>query len=172
MLAPQPGYAGVANLKVNLPMISAGDYLVASASYADGAIAYAGFQSSAGDSTLKLGGQKLVPADYVVSGGVAHTSKALWFQGGIEHYWTTKIHQSLIGSWGQYDPYGAQNNTKIWNIGSRLEYNPVPGLILGVEGYYAKITAPTSTTNSGYTSGSYGKTTDETAFRVRVARSF
>jgi hypothetical protein len=111
------GYAAGVGLKLNLPVISQGDYFQAQGNYTDGASRYIFFTPNS--NWAKSDGNKEaygVLSDCVYGGTVAggtstscQLTTAYGFNAGFEHYWTPAVHQSLYGSWYQVNYNGSAN---------------------------------------------------------------
>jgi hypothetical protein len=110
------GFALGAGLKLNLPMITQGDWFQAQANYTVGATRYAFFTPNTNwnraDGTVNEAFGVL--SDCVYGGTVAagtNTSCQLTtsygFNASFEHFWTPSLHSSFYGSWYQV----AYNNT-------------------------------------------------------------
>jgi len=170
------GYAVLGGVKLLMPMLAAGSNIQFMASYADGAIAYAGHEynsgNAAGNNFSRIGGVKFMPTDFNNDDPSKH-NKAFYVSGALEHYWTPTVSSTVFGAYSEYNPDGASNNSKIYAIGTRTAWSPVKGLTIGAEVYYAKINAPAvGGGTSGVTLNSYGKGGDEVAGRLRVVRGF
>jgi len=137
---------------VNLPSLAAGDALWIAATYADGALGYLGF------------GDEVSDAVYDVDGDI-DTTRAWSVAGGLRHYWTPEIRQSVFGSYARVE-YGAGlgsiNDFSEWRLGSNVIWSPVSGLDLGVEVLYVN--------NNPRAAGE--RTEDAWEGRLRVQRDF
>jgi hypothetical protein len=93
------GFAVSAGVKVNLPMIAAGDVLWLQATSADGASNYAGFGGS-----FNQGAVGTFLADAVVDrAGNLRTTEVFNVHAAFLHYWTPQVRQSLFGTYGRID---------------------------------------------------------------------
>jgi len=148
------GYALNAGVKVNLPMLAAGDAFYLQAAYTNGAVTYAmnnfmGYGASS-QGIGALGRLQAVDA-VVLANGSMQTTQVWAITSGLLHYWTPKIRQGVFGSYGQIN-YGSAasaafggtssnaaglanpfRNWAYWTIGSNVYYSPVKGLDLGIE---------------------------------------
>ncbi|EIM28301.1 porin [Microvirga lotononidis] len=131
---------------LNLPALGAGDAAWLAVSYADGALGYLGFGSTATVGTLR---QSVVDA-YIGTDGDIHTGQGWSIAGGLRHYWTPTVRQNVFGSWArvEYDnvaplafPAGLGVGVDFteWRAGTNVIWSPVAGLDLGVEVLYANI---------------------------------
>lgn len=102
------GFAVQGGLKVNLPMIAAGDVLWLQAAYADGALSYAGIPSG------YLGGEQVATPltnkfnqfinDATVDAfGRVRKTEAATFVGAFLHYWTPEWRSAFVGSYARVD---------------------------------------------------------------------
>ena len=131
------GWAISAAGNVNLPMLGEGDALWLAATYADGALGYLGF-----DPTVTGGETERVVADAFIVGDDIKTGRGSSVAGGLNHYWTPTIRQSVFGSYARVD-YGANVAPAFdfteWRAGSNVIWSPVSGLDIGVEVLYSNL---------------------------------
>jgi hypothetical protein len=118
------GFAVGAGLKLNLPMITQGDWFQTQVNYTQGATKYLNF----GDDTnysMENGANTTVGvmSDCVFggsAGGVATTGCNLttgWdISASYEHFWTPTVHESFFGAYMAVD-YNAQANAMLCSIG-------------------------------------------------------
>jgi hypothetical protein len=130
------GFAATFQGSVNLPMLAPGDALWIAATYADGAMGYLGF-----DTTNTVGRSTTDVVDaYIGSDGDIKTGRGWSVAGGLRHYWTPEVRQSVFGSYARVD-YGADVANDFdfneWRVGTNVIWQPVSGLDLGVEVLYA-----------------------------------
>jgi len=95
------GWAIQGGVKLNLPMLAAGDYLYLQAAYSKGVISYVngGFPGSYSASALTSSYDELDAYDAVVGPtGHATLTPAWSVMASLEHYWTPTIRQGLFGS--------------------------------------------------------------------------
>jgi hypothetical protein len=159
------GWAVGAGLKLNLPMIAKGDYIIAQVNYAEGAMDYvaAGARVGAGitiqdgghGSPVTTGNGPLYDSTYDVVGGTG-TDQDLttgWsVTGGFEHRWNPQWRTSLYGAYAEFN-YSDTSSARIsgtapgttsadwayWQVGSRTKWNPVKNLDLSVDVMYNHI---------------------------------
>jgi hypothetical protein len=142
------GFAINAGLKINLPMIAAGDALYLNAVYSEGNLS-AAFSNAFGNSFtgINVGGVSVIAADAVLSaGGNLRLTKAWGVSAGFQHFWTPTVSSTIFGSYGQVD---VANQTlsvadtlrdfRYWNIGINTVWQPVRGLNIALEGAYVNL---------------------------------
>ena len=196
------GFAITGQVDVNLPFLAAGSLVWANATYADGALSYAGYGSRAGLTGFGFGSGTgltnnpifqalgLPVADAVVVNGSLETTEAFSFAGGLLHYFTPQLRANLIGSYSFVDfaegtsGAGSVAGTSIGyvdfqeiNIGGSMIYSPVAGLDLGVEVLYTNINPRGSiVVERPVTGGSATRTVraeeDFLQGRLRISRNF
>ncbi|MBZ6075481.1 porin [Microvirga puerhi] len=150
------GFAAAAYLGVNLPQLAPGDALWLAATYTNGALAYmdggnAGLNSSPFNAITVNGGVGLVDAYINPLSGNIERGHGWSIAGGLRHYWTPTVRQSIFGSYMRV-AYGAGASTVTtdgfvtgltdfneWRLGSNVIWSPVSGLDLGVEVMYARV---------------------------------
>lgn len=191
------GYALNAGVKVNLPMLAAGDAFYLQAAYTNGAVTYAmnnfmGYGASS-QGIGALGRLQAVDA-IVTANGSMQTTQVWAITSGILHYWTPKIRQGVFGSYGQIN-YGSAATTAFggtssnaaglanpfrnwayWTIGSNVYYSPVKGLDLGIEVDYQGNVLDGGKLNSGLVGpasvGALASSSGAWTTRLRVQRDF
>ena len=191
------GYALNAGVKVNLPMLAAGDAFYLQAAYTNGAVTYAmnnfmGYGASS-QGIGALGRLQAVDA-IVTANGSMQTTQVWAITSGLLHYWTPKIRQGVFGSYGQIN-YGSAATTAFggtssnaaglanpfrnwayWTIGSNVYYSPVKGLDLGVEVDYQGNVLDGGKLNSGLVGpasvGALASSSGAWTTRLRVQRDF
>ncbi|HVV80622.1 MAG TPA: porin [Pseudolabrys sp.] len=111
------GWAIGAGLRINLPMIGRGDYIIGQVNYSEGATNYVMSQAAAGGLVANLADGYPVTAaatraavgyvyDAVNVGGAATNldlTKAWSFTAGFEHVWNPQWKTSLYGSYGEFN---------------------------------------------------------------------
>jgi len=148
------GYAIGAGLKVNLPMIGKGDYVIAGFQYGEGAIDYITSNAAQAQTTVQDGTTSFGPAwDAVVTSNTnVDLTKAWSVTGGFEHYWSSQWRSSIYGAYGQFrystgasailqgatagTTAGSSANWAYWQVGSRTVWTPVQNLDLSLEAMY------------------------------------
>ncbi len=156
------GFAIQGGVKINLPMLAAGDALFLQAAYADGASSYTGWASST-VGNVATGGSDVT----ITAGGVVKKVQSWSLVGGIEHYWAPTVSTALFGSYGDYNAYLTANDVKVYGVGANVKWTPVKGLLVAGEGVYQKATdfAPFSATATS-------RQSDIWHARLRVQRDF
>ena len=168
----EAGWAFGAGLRVNLPMLGKGDYIIGQFTYGVGAIDYVGSGLAQAQTTVQGGNISYGPAwDSVLTGtGTTADLTTGWsITGGFEHNWVPGWKTSLYGAYGklQYSAAasaalqaavagttdaGSSANWSYWQIGSRTVWTPVTNLDLSVEVMYqvqnTAFTGPTVGDNS------------------------
>ena len=162
------GFALGAGLKLNVPMLGKGDYVIGQVTYAQGATDYVGSGLPA-TQTVTSG---TFPAIADTSIGLANDATAVgagagsldltkgWsFTGGYEHIWVPgHWKSSLYGSYGKLEYTDAASavlgaagsaNWDLWQVGSRTVWTPVTNLDLSVDVMYNRM--DTSFETLGYT---------------------
>jgi hypothetical protein len=158
------GFAGLAGIKINLPMLGKGDTAGISTAYCSGAVGYcsnqngvnngAGFGIAHG-STVGVGWLNDAYYNSTTLGGL-ELSKAWNVNGGVEHHWTDMWRTSL---WGAYFNYNANSNAvdtlicpglapantagcanySAWQAGSRTVWTPVANFEVSTEVMYTRV---------------------------------
>ena len=167
------GFAVQGGVKVNLPMIAAGDQLWLQAAYAQGALAYVGV----GNPTLTVGELRVNMADaYYVNGGLSMSS-GFSFTGAFLHYWMPTLRSVLWAQYQQVDlPSGVGNATGNTNsnntqAGAQLIWSPIKGLDIGGEVSYYYLSASNQTQRLDNAAATL---TSQSGWqgRLRIQRSF
>jgi hypothetical protein len=176
------GYAIQAAVKVNLPMLAAGDYLWLQAAYAEGAISYLGYGGAGLGTTWgaqSRAGRLIVnnsDANTVTVGGITSIklTKGYAFTAGLLHYWTPSIRQGIYGSYSKLD-YANLVSTldpKELRVGTNVIWSPVAGLDIGVEVLYAKVEVRNFVPAAGVLVARNIKSDDSISGRLRIQRDF
>lgn len=176
------GFAGLAGLKLNLPMLARGDVLWLQGVYAEGASSYLGagtYGSFTNVNPIQVGGIQLNAFDAVaVSNGVGSAAlkktRGYALTAAFLHYWTPTIRQTVYGSYLNIDNAASTNVTdfKEYRAGSNLIWSPVSGLDMGVEVLYTKLDpkgrVPDINRGGIFTLAS----SDSVSARLRIQRDF
>ena len=175
------GYAIGAGLRLNAPMLGAGDYFQAQFNWTKGAIGYAMLtgvnlkKTNGGESGFGLVTDGMVSA---VAGDNVQLTTAWSVGASYEHNWNTKWKTSAYGGYTKVDyndaatalfaasTAGANPDFSTWQIGSRTAWAPVNNLEVGVDVLYTKL----KSANSGVVATSQ----DQNAWvsQLRVQRNF
>jgi Porin subfamily len=184
-LSAKYGYAINGGLKVNLPMLAAGDQLWLQASYAKGATMFTvgpqwnGAGSATSGQVSAYNTSSLVDGTaYIPAGGLTPTIKlATSYAGfaGLLHYWTPTVRQGLFGGYGVVDQgrsalaAAAPSRFTQWQVGSNVIWSPVAGLDIGAEVQYVSLNnnLPAASVNA-FTK----KESNALIGRVRMQRDF
>ncbi|CAD5280317.1 Porin [Bosea sp. 62] len=173
-------------VKINLPMLAAGDHLFLQAAYADGALGYIGYGGAAGTGRLT----RITVADIgfdPVTGNVKNSTG--WsVVAGLRHFWTPQLRSELYGSYSQlslghtaraafYAPGEVVRalDPKEILVAGNLIWSPVSGLDIGVEVLYARTeykARVVPTNDLGVRAGAGIKSDDAWAGRLRIQRDF
>ncbi|CAM5202797.1 Porin OS=Bosea thiooxidans OX=53254 GN=ARD30_00495 PE=3 SV=1 [Bosea thiooxidans] len=136
------GWAIQAGVKINLPMLAAGDALFLQAGYADGALEYLGWGTA---------GYGRLPAYNVANYGVnafgnIKSNTGYNIVAALRHYWTPTIRSDIYGSYSALQTNDAilingvarDFDPKELLVAANLVWSPVSGLDLGVEVLYSR----------------------------------
>ena len=147
------GFAVGAGLKINVPMLGKGDFVIAQANYSDGASLYAVSNGGNGFDRTRDHGATVsygpINDAVVVAGGFDKT-KVWSITGGYEHHWNSQWKTSLYGAYGEVSYSDAASAVLLaagatpgssanWNyaqVGSRTVWTPVQNLDLSLEVMY------------------------------------
>lgn len=178
----QYGFAVQGGVKINLPMLAAGDYLWLQAAYAEGGLSYLGYGGQGVGATWgassRAGRLNVNNADVALDSlGKAHLTKGYALTAGLLHYWTPTIRQGVYGSYSKLD-YSAAVSTldpSEIRVGTNLIWSPVAGLDIGVEVLYARVETRrgvTANTADQAIVGRVIKSDDTFQGRLRIQRDF
>jgi Porin subfamily len=181
-VSDKTGYAIQAAVKINLPMLAAGDFLWLQAAYAEGAISYLGY-GGAGQGTAwsarSRAGRLIVlnnDSNIVTVGGTTSQklTKGYAITAGLLHYWTPQIRQGIYGSYSKLDYATSVSNLdpREIRVGSNLIWSPVAGLDIGVEVLYAKVEVRNFVPANGVVGTRLIKSDDSISGRLRIQRDF
>jgi hypothetical protein len=140
------GFAVQGALKINLPMIAAGDNFVITGVYGEGATSYVFSNQFGGSNSAQgAGGVTFNVGDAVFNpvNGSLKLTKAWAVSAGFQHFWTPTVSSTVFGSYAVYDtptsPVNARDgnrDAKMWSVGLNTIWTPVRGLAIAVEGAY------------------------------------
>ncbi len=144
------GFAVQGALKINLPMIAAGDNFVITGAYGEGALSYITSQQFGGSSSSQgIGGAGYVTGDAVFDPftGSIKLIKAFSVSAGFQHFWSPTLSTTLFGSYAQIDVPGAApldprnyvRDGTFATVGLNTIWQPVRGLNIGLEGAYTMV---------------------------------
>jgi len=178
------GFAIQGGLKLNLPMLAAGDELWLQAAYAEGGLSYLGYGGAGAGSTWgpnsNVGRLAFANSDANIDiNGRMSLTKGYALTAVLLHYWTPTIRQAVYGSYSELDYGGgvfaggfANQDPKEFRIGSNLIWSPVSGLDIGVEVLYAKAEVKNRIQAAGAPLGVLIKSDDALSARLRIQRDF
>lgn len=175
------GWGVTGAFTLNLPMIAPGDRLAAQINYTEGATRYA--SNNMTGALFNFSGQTLgfgFVTDSVYTGtAVVGTQTGInlttaWsVAAGFEHLWTPALRTSLYGSYVSYSynaaattaicamvatnpaqGAGCNPNFSMWSLGSRTQWEPLRGLIMGVDVMYQKLNSARADETGFATTGS------------------
>jgi len=175
-------------VKINLPMLAAGDVLVLQAAYADGALGYLGWGGQFGSGRILSTTAGLALSDYSVNAlGSAQSSTGWSIVAVLRHFWTPTLRSEAFGSYSELNldytipgatPAGLISrplDPKELIVGGNLIWSPVSGLDIGVEVLYTRteLKQPVlAATNTGARGPLTVKSDDAWAGRLRIQRDF
>lgn len=189
-------YAVNSTLKINLPMIAAGDAFFLNASYGKGALGYVAapdaWNTLVNDSGNRrvLGGVLIAPSNLqlttVTPVGLPLTygqTTAFQITGLFTHYWTPQWRSHVSFSYMQLstptavNPAGGLNTqlgkSSIWATKGNLIYSPVKDFDLGVEAGYGRINTTIQNPTAAFlAAGSPGLKEGNWTTKLRVQRGF
>ncbi|WP_332696675.1 porin [Bosea sp. (in: a-proteobacteria)] len=176
------GFAGLAGLKLNLPMLAAGDVLWLQAIYAEGASGYLGagtYGSFPNNNPIQVGGILVNAFDAVAvptgtGSATLKKTKGYAITAGLLHYWTPAVRQAVFGSYLNVEN-GASSNVfdfKEYRVGSNLIWSPVRGLDIGVEVLYARLDPKGRVADLNRGGAFTLSSSDAVSARLRVQRDF
>ncbi len=189
------GFAIQGGVKINLPMLAAGDQLFLQAAYADGALGYLGWggQFGAGRQTTSVAGNQLAVGDVGVNVlGNTKTATGWSFVAAFRHFWTPQLRTEIYGSYSELKlgyTLAAQAvpgvvarplDPKELIVAGNLIWSPVSGLDIGLEVVYTRTElkqAVLAANNAGArpalaAGGRLVKSDDAIAGRFRIQRDF
>jgi len=157
-ISDKSGWAFGAGLRVNLPMLGKGDYIIGQFTYGRGATDYVG-SGLAATQAVQRGGVSSYGFAYdavVTAGSTSADLTTGWsITGGLEHNWVPGWKTSLYGAYGKLEystaastallaaantmsnaATGGSANWSFWQVGSRTVWTPVTNLDLSVEIMY------------------------------------
>ena len=183
------GFAVQAGLKINLPMLAAGDQLWLQAAYTNGSLNYIN------PANPQLGGFRLASiADAFIVNGELERTKGFSLTAAFLHYWTPQIRQGVYANWTNVDAPGAVTTVSTtglfgtgafrdynqYELGTNLIWSPVAGLDIGVEVFYRKIAAENGRVQvvqpvaggGTVTTTQFQRSEDQFQARLRIQRDF
>ncbi|MCV9939221.1 porin [Boseaceae bacterium BT-24-1] len=182
------GFAVQGGVKVNLPMLAAGDFLFLQAAYADGALGYLGWGGSFGSGRILAQNAQLGIADVSTDVfGNTKTATGWSVVAALRHFWTPTLRSELVASYSELKLGYVLANQAVPGVVARpldpkelivagnLIWSPVSGLDIGVEVLYTR-TELKQAVLAGTDAGGRGpgtiKSDDAWAGRFRIQRDF
>jgi len=179
------GFAIQGGVKINLPMIAAGDVFWLQAAYADGAVGYLGYGASG---IARLGTIAVPDVGITPLGNIKNTT-GFSIVAAFRHFWTPQLRSELYGSYSQLEigsiaplaSYAAGApvralDPKEFIVAGNLIWTPVSGLDIGVEVVYSHVDLRSRVgvvSNTGARLAGIGiKSDDAFAGRFRIQRDF
>ncbi len=150
--ASKTAYAIGGGLKLNLPMIAAGDVLWLNAAFASGMTEYTvnwtSFKSS--DTKRNVGGYVAGQPSWVYSTAGGLELVKSWNMAAVfTHYWAPQWRHSFLASGGKVDGTRISKATTlanngfgdmtVWNLGTQLTFLPSKDFEIGVDVLYARV---------------------------------
>jgi len=175
-------------VKVNLPMLAAGDAFWLQAAYSDGALGYLGW--SAGSLGLgRIGGLTLADAAINPITGNVENSKGWSVVAAFRHFWTPTLRTEIGASYSElklkyldaaavaFGGVAARSaDPKEFLLAANLIWSPVSGLDIGVEVLYSHLDVRSQVgrvDNGAARSALVGiKSEDSVSGRLRIQRDF
>jgi hypothetical protein len=170
------GWAVQAGVKINLPMLAAGDALFVQAAYADGALEYIGWGANAGHGRVAA----FPVGNYGINGfGRVESNTGYTILAAMRHYWTPAIRSDFLVSYSALQTAAVIPGTvkgfdpKELVASANLVWSPVSGLDIGVEVLYARTEfgGRIPDAKAGFL-GKTIKSDDSWSGRLRIQRDF
>ena len=140
----QYGFAVEGGVKILLPMLTKGSNFWMSASYAKGAVHYAGYNVFGGTT---VGGFTYNTSDVNFATGALNTAFSVI--GALQVYATPTVAISVGAAYGSYNPSGANNTINGLTVLGQVQWMPVAGFLIGSEVAYRSLTASTGVIPAG-----------------------
>ncbi len=132
------GFAIQGGVKINLPMLAAGDVLWLQGAYADGAVSYLGVTGN-----LAAGKVAAFATDALVIGNGLSTTKGWSATAAFTHYWTPSFRSSILGNYTYLDysrlaaPVAV--DTRVLTGVLQTVWSPVTNFDIGLELAYTRL---------------------------------
>lgn len=158
------GWAVQGGVKINLPMLAAGDHLYLQATYTKGAIDYVGLSSNSssvgnlglsgsflnhGHDGLQYAGRDAYCYNVIGGGYTCEKTEAWQVAGAFRHFWAPNFYQTLFASYTHFKPgtitrsldwtLGGVGKGEKFQVGTNLVWNPVAGFDVGLELIYSRV---------------------------------
>ena len=167
------GWAIQGGVKLNLPMLAAGDTLWLQAAYSQGAVDYAGVSRYAADAAPFGAIRSLVTNSDGFINGAGQLKKATSWSvvASFVHNFTPTVQGAVYGGFGVVDyPSSTAADYRAYAVGARLNWIPVRNFTIGTEVMY-NVLDPKARTGVAGVVAAKGKYDSVTA-RIRFQRDF
>lgn len=165
------GFAVQGGLKLNLPMLAAGDVLWLQAAYSDGATDYSGAARHLGANNFSVFTGTVGTADAAVVAGSVKKVKAWSVVASFVHNFTPTIQGAVYGGYGAVNNPIGFNDFKTYAVGGRINWIPVRNFTIGTELMY-NVVDPSGTVASPTTLYATKSKYDGITARIRFQRDF
>ena len=132
----ETGWAIQGGIKLNLPMIAAGDTFWLQAAYGDGATDFSGAARQIGLGTFGSPAGTVGTADAFIVGNSLKKVKAWSIVASFVHNFTPTIQGAVYGGYGDVNNPGAITDFKTYSVGGRINWIPVRNFTIGTEIMY------------------------------------
>ena len=128
------GYAIAGGVKINLPMLGAGDNFGAQVAYTKGAIAYVNGGGAFSNAWIDT-------ADFYINGAGDFSQSSAWaVAAGLTHNWTKQVSTSITGSYLSYkDGFSTPYDYKQTDLQGNVVWTPVSGLAISANIEYRNV---------------------------------
>ena len=130
------GWAIQGGVKINLPMIAAGDTFWLQAAYGDGATDFAGAARQVGLANFGSPGGTVGTADAFIVGNSLKKVKAWSVVASFVHNFTPTIQGAVYGGYGNVNNPTGFNDFTTYQVGGRINWIPVRNFTIGTEVMY------------------------------------
>ena len=152
------GWAALAGVKINLPMLGEGDAIALQGTYGQGALGYvlSGWQ----------GGSAVSTRDFYVNGTGIDQSTGYALYAGLTHNFNKKVYATLAGGFAAYDApsIADANDYNYVDVRGTIGWKPVAGLLIAGEVGYGRVDYRNNTATR--------LDSDKVLFDLRIQRSF
>ena len=166
------GFAIQGGVKINLPMIAAGDTLWLQAAYGDGATDFSGAARAVSGTTFGVLSALVNPQDAFLTATGVKKVKSWSVVASFVHNFTPTIQGAVMGGYGSVNnPVGTSADFKTYGIGAQLTWIPVRNFRIGTEVMYNVLDPAGTVATGNLLIPSKGKYDGVTA-RIRFQRDF
>ena len=171
------GFAVLAGVKINLPTLAAGDFILFQGVYARGAENYLGAGGSVNDANA---GFLRADSDFAINATTGATKRNTGYNLIVEarHYWTPTVYSGFFGSYTRLNSNSALKavDWTLGGLGAQTEYRAgtqivwvaAPGFTIGLEGMYIN----TKNTLAGGTAVAFGGNGPRTVVPVGYKKDY